>query len=90
MVKKTLSPDQPKEPPNEKEKLITDRKIIAKEAILNDAEPKWLIVTRIKKTDATAKDIVENKEMFFEEEILFETQEPSIWQCNKCKGTFSQ
>ncbi len=90
MVKKTLSPEQPKEPPAEKEKLITKREIIAKEAVLNDGNPKWLIVVRIKKTDATAKDIIEKNEMFFEEEILFETQEPSIWQCNKCKGTFSQ
>jgi hypothetical protein len=85
-VKKQKDRQLQKETLPEEKTLALDTKIITQEAILNSNEPKWLIVKKTRKTDATIKDIVDG-EAFISEEITFEIKEPNQWQCNRCKVT---
>ncbi len=79
---KETKPKQ-EESQTEKEDTILDATIIAQEPVLNGDEPKWLIVKKIRKTDANVKDIVENT-MNVEEELAFELQQQGQWRCKKC------
>lgn len=60
-----------------------------KEPVYNSNNPKWLIVKQVPviNDNRPAKDIIKNpKEP--EYEIVFDIQDPNIWRCKKCEGTF--
>ena len=71
--------------PSEEKTTALGQKILSQEAILNGNEPKWLMVKKIRKTDADIKDIIDGSALI-NEEIIFEIKEQNQWQCNRCKA----
>jgi len=55
------------------------------EPVLNNNEPKWLIIkTKIKQQTNQDKKLIENGKLESEYEVIFDLKEPGMWQCNKC------
>lgn len=68
-----------------KNKTIISSKIIGSEPILNSEEPKWLIIKeQLVQPDKIKIKKTLSEEQIYDREVLFQLQDPDLWQCQKC------
>ena len=64
------------------------KKILEREPVLNDKEPKWLIVRETTRppNKQELEMVVKGEKVDWLKEIAFKTVNPNQWQCKKCGG----